>query len=149
MTLQLTDHFSFAEMTRSNTATRKGLDNTCPPDLLANMRHVAERLEEVRAHFSKPITVHSCYRSPEVNKAVGGSPTSAHRYAHAADFTISGVSVLEVCKWCAANIKDFDQVIYEFGESGWIHMGFTNGETRKQLLTALKQSGKTVYTKGF
>lgn len=145
---QITEHFSFEELCRSNTAIRKGLDNICPPELVPNMQHVAERLEMVRTHFNRPVYVHSCYRSPAVNKAVGGSTTSAHRFAHAADFTISGVSVLEVCKWCALNIPDFDQIIYEFGESGWIHMGFAS-KPRKQLLTASKVSGKTIYTHGF
>lgn len=147
--MQVTEHFSRRELEFSGTATRLGLDNVCPPELLPNMEHVADRLEMVRAHFGKPIRVHSCYRSPAVNKAVGGSPTSAHRFAHAADFTIPGVSVLEVCRWCAENIPDFDQVIYEFGETGWIHMGFTTKTPRRQLLTARKQGGKTVYTEGF
>lgn len=147
--MDVTYHFTKEELEHSSTGTRLGLDNVCPPELLPNMEHVATRLEMVRAHFGKPIRVHSCYRSPAVNKAVGGSATSAHRFAHAADFTIPGVSVLEVCKWCAANIPDFDQVIYEFGETGWIHMGFTSKTPRCQLLTARKDGNKTVYTQGF
>jgi hypothetical protein len=110
------------------------------------MEHVAARLEEVRAHFGKPVRVLSCYRSPAVNAAVGGSKTSAHRYALAADFFIPGVSVIDVARWCADNIKDFDQVIYEFGQ--WVHLGFSEIEPRGKLLTAEKVNGKTVYRDG-
>jgi hypothetical protein len=146
--MNLTKHFTLAEMQTSNTATRLGLNNTIPPELIPNARLVAEKLEVVRAAFGKPVRVHSCYRAPSVNAAVGGSATSAHRFALAADFTIPGVSVLEVCRWCAENITDFDQVIYEFGEGGWIHLGFRKENPRKEILTAAKQNSRTVYTKG-
>ena len=140
-------------MEKSSTAIRKGLNNTCPADLLLNMQKVADHLELIRMHFNAPLRVLSCYRSPEVNKAVGGSKTSAHRFAMAADCTVDGVSVYDLCKWCADNIEDYDQIIYEFGEkdnpsAGWMHIGFTNGTPRKQLLTATKQNGKTVYQSG-
>ena len=92
MHLKITEHFTMAELTRSNTATRMGLENHPPAELMPNILHVAERLEMVRAHFGKPVQVHSCFRSEAVNKAVGGSPTSAHRFAHAADFIIPGRS---------------------------------------------------------
>jgi len=141
----MSKNFSIKDLQFSATAARLGLDNTCPPELLANMALVADRLEEVRAYFGRPVRVLSCYRSPLVNKAVGGSKNSAHRFALAADFTIPGVPVLDVAKWCAENIKDFDQVIYEFGQ--WVHMGFST-TPRKQLLTATKKDGKTIYTTG-
>lgn len=147
--MRLTEHFTSEEMERSSTAIRNGLDNTCPPDLMPNMLLVASALEVVREHFGKPIHVTSCYRSPEVNKAVGGSPTSAHRFAMAADFEVAGVSNVEVCRWCIENVPDVDQVIYEFGELGWVHMGFTHKEPRHEALSANKVNGKTVYTKGF
>ena len=144
--MKLTEHFTIEEMQTSNTATRMGLDNTCPPELHQNMLHVAEQLEIVRAHYRKPLRVLSCYRAPEVNTAVGGSKTSAHRFAMAADFIIPGVPVVEVARWCAENLIDFDQVICEFG--AWVHLGFTRKTPRRQELTATKQGGKTVYTTG-
>lgn len=146
--MQLTTHFTLDEMTRSETAIRKGLDNTCPDDLLSNMKMVAEALELVREFFVRPIHVTSCYRSPEVNKAVGGSPTSAHRFALAADFEVSGVPNIEVCQKIQAVVPDFDQIIYEFGPSGWIHLGLRHATPRRQLLTAAKVGGKTVYAPG-
>jgi hypothetical protein len=145
MATRLTPHFTLVEMSRSNTAVRLDLDNTIPPDLIPNATHVAQALELVREHFGAVVHVSSCYRAPAVNKAVGGSPTSAHRFAHAADFTVEGVPVIEVCQWCALNIPNFDQVIYEFGPGGWCHLGFTNGAPRRQTLTAIKENGKTVY----
>lgn len=146
--MKLTEHFTKPEMERSSTAIRLGLDNTCPPALMPNMVAVAAHLETVRAHFNAPIHVTSCYRSPDVNAAVGGSKTSAHRYAHAADFEVSGVANIDVCRWVAENIPDFDQIIYEFGPTGWCHIGFTNGTPRKQLLSATKCKNRTVYTAG-
>ena len=146
--MKLTEHFTKAEMERSSTAIRLGLDNICPASLVPNMVAVAVNLEIIRAHFDKPIHVTSCYRSPAVNAAVGGSATSAHRSAHAADFEVHGVANIDVCKWVSKNIPDFDQIIYEFGPSGWCHIGFTSGQPRKQLLSAVKIKNRTVYKKG-
>lgn len=145
--MKLTEHFTIEEMQRSSTATRLGLLNVCPTALVPNMLEVATHLETIRAHFNAPVHVLSCFRSPEVNKAVGGSPTSAHRFAHAADFTVQGVANIDVCRWVAENVPDFDQVIYEFGPDGWCHLGF-GGAVRGQLLTATKEGGKTIYRKG-
>lgn len=145
---KLTEHFTIEELTYSATGIRKGLDNPVPNNLIANMLRVACVLEEIRAHFGKPVRVLSCYRSPLVNKAVGGSKTSAHCYAHAADIRIEGVPVIDVCRWAADNITYFDQIIYEFGEGGWCHIGFTNSAPRGQLLTAAKNGTKTVYAHG-
>jgi len=145
--MKLTDHFTKEEMERSNTATRLGLPNSCPVELMPNMFKVATRMELVRKHFNVPVSVLSCYRSSVVNAAVGGSSTSAHRFASAIDFTVQGVSVKEVCQWCAKNITDYDQILYEFGEQGWTHMGFSD-KPRKQLLTATKVGSKTVYESG-
>jgi zinc D-Ala-D-Ala carboxypeptidase len=79
---------------------------------------------------------------------VGGSKTSAHRFARAADFTVEDVSNIEVCRKLAELVPHFDQIIYEFGPDGWVHLGLTNGKPRGQLLTAIKRKGKTVYLPG-
>lgn len=147
--MNLTEHFTKEELERSNTAIRLGLPNICPSELTPNMLKVATYLEQVRSHYDKPVRVLSCYRAPAVNSAVGGSATSAHRFALASDTTVDGVSVKELCIWCSENIANFDQIIYEFGETGWMHIGFTNKEPRKQCLSAVKVGGKTVYTQGF
>ncbi len=149
MTLQITKHFTLAEMSHSATGERMGLNNTPPADLMPNILKVCERLEQIRGHFGLPVRVLSCYRSPEVNSAVGGSPTSAHRFGLAADIVIEGVANIDLARWCAEHIADYDQVIYEFGATGWVHIGFTATTTpRKQLLSAAKESGRTVYHGG-
>lgn len=147
--MQITKHFTIEEMERSNTATRLGLPNKCPKELLRNMTLVASHMEDVREHFGKPVQVLSCYRSPAVNAAVGGSDSSAHKQAMAIDFVIPGISNLEVCKWAEENINEADQIIYEFGEQGWVHIGFSNGVPRNQLLTAVKDNFRTKYLQGF
>lgn len=139
-------HFTLSEMQFSATASRLGLDNTCPLALLPNVERVAEYLEQVRTHFGKPVRVLSCYRAPAVNTAVGGSKTSAHVEALAVDFVVPGVPLVEIAKWCVENIKDFDQIIHEFG--AWVHMGFSSKVPRRQVLTASKLKGKTIYKRG-
>lgn len=145
----ITGNFTLEELTRSATGLRLGLDNTLPTQFLRNAEQIAEALERVRAYFGgKPVRVTSCYRSKAVNAAVGGSPTSAHMAAMAADFEVSGVPHIEVCRSIPDIIPEFDQVIYEFGPTGWVHLGLTHGLPRHQLLTAVKLSGKTVYKPG-
>ena len=150
----VTNHFTTDELEFSEKAVRLGLDNTCPPEYYANRLNLAEHLELIRNHFDRPVRVISGYRNDVVNKAVGGSKTSAHRTTSAADIRVPGVPVLDVCQWCADNIEDYDQIINEFPESGngWMHLGFTNGTPRRQLLTAVKRmvNGKleTVYLPG-
>ena len=146
--MRLTEHFTKEEMEKSSTAVRLGISNICPDEFLPNMMRCAVHGEKIREHYLSPVKVTSCYRSPALNKAVGGSKTSAHSSASAMDCTVLGVGVLELCKWSAENIAEYDQIIYEFGEDGWMHIGFTNGKPRKQLLTATKQNGKTVYQSG-
>lgn len=146
--MRLTEHFTKEEMEKSSTAIRLGISNICPTEFVPNMMRVAVHGEKIREHYLSPVKVTSCYRSPALNNAVGGSKTSAHSSASAMDCAVEGIGVLELCKWCAENIADYDQIIYEFGEDGWMHIGFTVGTPRKQLLTAVKENGKTVYKKG-
>lgn len=145
----ITEHFTLGEMLRSAAASRLGLDNTPESDeIYENIKKTCEALEIVRAYYGKPINVLSCYRAPEVNQAVGGSKSSAHMKGLAADFTIAGIPNIEICSAISALGIAFDQIIYEFGESGWVHLGLTNGTPRHQILSAIKQNGKTVYKVG-
>jgi hypothetical protein len=146
--MNLSEHFTLAEMTRSAAATRKGIPNIAPDAIVAKLRAVCEHiLEPVRAHYGRPITVLSGYRAPAVNKAVGGAATSQHLKGEAADFLVSGVSNVEVCRWMQANMS-YDQLIYEFGEAGWIHCSWREGVLRNQEISAVKRGGKTVYLPG-
>jgi len=128
--MQLSRNFSLAEFTRSNTAARLGLSNTPPADLMPRLIATAEELEKVRTALGDgPITVLSGFRSFQVNKAVGGSNTSAHCLGFAVDFKRPGMTVREVVLALKKTPLKFDQLIDEFGQ--WVHIGFGPGERQR------------------
>lgn len=154
MATRLTANFTLEELIVSPTAKRLGLSNVPSPEHIANMKYVCEKiLEPVRAHFGKPVQINSSYRSPLVNKAVGGSKTSQHSNGEAVDFEIPGIPNKQLADWVADNLE-FDQVILEFynakdgANSGWVHASIKrNGANRGQRLIASKsKSGGTTYT---
>lgn len=143
----LSPNFTLAEMTRSSTAVRKGIDNTPEDSHLRALKALCINvLEPIRKHFGAPVLVTSGYRCARLNKAIGGSTTSQHCNGEAVDFTVKGVSDLEVAKWIQANLK-YDQLILEFPPEGWVHVSY-GGAMRKQDLTAKKVSGRTKYIPG-
>ena len=154
--MQITEHFSLKELTRSETARRLGLQNVPSAAEMANIQYTAERLEKIRAYVGRGIVVTSCFRSERVNKAVGGSPNSAHRFGLAADCDAIGLTSLafakEIIKMRDEGKITFDQLILEFPERGdgaWVHVGFRrNSPMRNQIMTATKKGGKTVYLPG-
>lgn len=146
--MKLTKNFSLAEMVFSPTARDKGISNEPNADQIAALKLLCERvLQPLRDHFGKPVVVTSGFRSAALNRVIGGSSTSQHSKGEAADFTIPGVSNLEVCRWLEKNLN-YDQLIYEFGESGWIHVSFSKHRTRNQELSAVKQRGRVRYLRG-
>lgn len=148
MTNKLTEHFTWDEVTFSETAIRRGLDNSVPDELLPNVQRMAHFMEQLRfAIGGRPINITSWYRSPEVNAAIGGSKTSAHMKGLACDFKCPLLGTpLAVAKFIAESNLDFDQVIHELGR--WVHIGLAEGN-RRQLLTAYRgPDGKTVYVDG-
>jgi len=151
--MQLTNNFSLKELTTSDTAIRRGLDNTPNEAVTANLKTLAEKiLQPVREHYGKSVKVNSGYRSPEVNAAVGGSRTSDHCKGQAADIEITGVANGDLAKYIAENYK-FTQVILEFytlgiPDSGWVHVSYDANDLKCQTLTAVKRDGKTVYLPG-
>ena len=154
--MQITEHFSLKELTRSETGRRLGLQNVPSAAEMANIQYTAEQLEKIRAYVGRGIVVTSCFRSERVNKAVGGSPTSAHRFGLAADCDAIGLTSLafakEIIKMRDEGKITFDQLILEFPERGdgaWVHVGFRrNSPMRNQIMTATKKGGKTVYLLG-
>lgn len=147
--MQLSEHFTLAEMTASQAAVRRGIANVPGPAALLALKALCGNvLEPVRAHFGKPVVVSSGYRSPKVNVAIGGAPTSQHCLGEAADFTVPGISNLDVCQWMMRALK-YDQLIYEFGEAGWVHVSWRAGRLRHQELTARRgKFGKVAYLQG-
>ncbi len=122
--MQLSEHFSLAELTVSANAVRLGLDNTPPPDILEHLRTVAGQMERVRLRLDgNPIKVSSGYRSPEVNRAAGGVKASAHQAGWAVDFTCPDFGdPIAVAERLEHSGITFDQLIHEHG--AWVHISF-------------------------
>jgi hypothetical protein len=153
--MQLTKNFSLSELTRSEAAARKGVDNTPPPEAVENLRALAEKvLQPLRDAVGKPMRVNSAYRGPEANKAVGGSKTSQHMTGEAADIEFDGFDNKKLAEKIVAMKLNFDQLILEFYKpgdpnSGWVHVSHKRGgPQRGQVLRAVNEGGKTKYLPG-
>lgn len=155
---KLSPHFTLREMTRSDTGARLGIDNTPTPEHLKNLILVCERvLEPVRKVYG-PVRVNSGYRSLALNMAINPMTStvnrlSKHSTGQAADFEVNGVSNFVLAEWCRDHLGYYDQIILEFytpgdPNSGWVHVSYVEGNNRKQLLTAVRENGKTVYKTG-
>ena len=149
--MSLTENFSLEELTKSQTAVRKGIDNTPGPEHQDNLKSLCEMiLQPIRDHFGQVVSVSSGYRSPELCTAIGSSAKSQHAKGEASDFEIFGVSNKELADYIDQNL-DYDQLILEYwkGEdepnSGWVHCSYTDGNNRKQYLRAYKENGSTKY----
>ncbi len=144
---KLSEHFTFGELIRSETAERKGIDNSPPEKLINMLTDLCENiLEPVRKHFGQPYRPNSGYRSPELNEEIGGSPISQHCKAEAVDIEIAGVNNYDLAVWIRDNLK-YDQVILEcyhsgIPNSGWVHVSFTNNEDKNRMRT-LSYSNRT------
>ena len=112
--MKLSKNFSLGEMTKSQTATRKGIRNEPSTEHVENLIHLAETvLQPVRDHFGKAVVISSGYRSPALCEAIGSSAKSQHARGEAADFEIPGVDNKELATWISKNCN-FDQLILEF-----------------------------------
>lgn len=137
--MQLAPNFTLAEMTASDTARRRGIDNTPTEAELANLRRLAETLQLIRDHLGHPVIITSGFRNEALNRAVGGVPNSAHRRGLAADFTCPRFgTTLQTCRAIDEAGIAFDQLILEYKASGsWIHLGLApaGNKPRRQRLT--------------
>jgi hypothetical protein len=142
--VKLSPHFTLEEMTASQTAVRKGIPNAPSAVVVDNLRRLAATLEQVRLLVG-PLTVSSGYRSPLLNKAVGGAPDSAHMIGLAADLTAKGWSPQQLATVIRDSDIAFDQLIYE---GTWVHLGLSTGAPRRQVLTAAFVGGRASYSAG-
>tara|TARA_R100000734_G_C3253374_1_gene54211 strand:+ start:192 stop:656 length:465 start_codon:yes stop_codon:yes gene_type:complete len=149
--MKLSENFTLSEMTKSQTAIRKNIDNTPTDEHIENLKYVADNLlQPIRDHFGKPVTVSSGYRSVDLCEAIGSSSRSQHAKGEAADFEIGGIDNKELGLWIQDNIE-YDQLILEFyndgdPNSGWIHCSMVKDrEPRKSTLKAIKNNGQTQY----
>ena len=143
---KLSPHFSYDEMTRSQTAERNSIDNTPSNEQVDNLIALCDNiLEPIRVHFNKPCTVTSGFRCSELNRKIGSTDRSQHTKGEAADFVVNGSpTVTEVWRWIIDSDLDFDQAIQEFGR--WIHVSFKkDGNNRHKCSVAKKVDGKTRY----
>jgi uncharacterized protein YcbK (DUF882 family) len=143
--MNLSEHFTLEELTASQAAVRNGLDNRPGLEEVKNLRWLAEVLEKVRALVGKPVHVSSGYRSPAVNRAVGGSAKSAHMLGLAADITVPGMGCKDLAELIRSSGIGFDQLIHE---GQWVHIGLAEGSLRKQVLTAHFSPAGVTYTQG-
>ena len=148
--MKLSENFSLIELTKSQTAERKGIDNTPSPEHQENLKLLCTHiLQPVRDHFERVVSVSSGYRSPELCLAIGSKTTSQHAKGQAADFEIYGLSNQELAIWINENLE-YDQLILEYWKesdpnSGWVHCSFSLNGNRKQYLKAYKENGRTKY----
>jgi hypothetical protein len=138
-------------VSRSETAKRRGINNTPSGEHLENFKKLAENVfEPIREHFGVPIHISSGYRSKELNAAIGGSLTSQHCQGEAIDIDMDGTSITnaQIFNFIKDNLN-FDQMIWEFGSDSnpdWVHVSYeSTGKQRKQILKAVKAGGKTSY----
>ena len=147
--VRLSKNFSLQEFTKSQTAERRGIDNTPVEGHLENAKALFENVvQPVRDNFGVTV-INSGYRSGDLNYAIGGSNTSQHCKGQAVDIECPGTPNYDVAKWIEENL-DFDQLILEFytpgiPDSGWVHVSYKSEDNRKSVLTAMKENGKTVY----
>lgn len=139
---QLTKNFTLEELQASETARTHGIDNKIPKELMPNAQRLAEFLQQLRDTLDAPIMISSGYRCRELNRIVGGSGTSAHEKALAADIRVKGYTPEQLFQKIRSLSLDYDQVIQEFDR--WVHVGLAD-KPRKQDLRATTQNGKTVY----
>lgn len=136
--IMISTNLSLAECITSQTAERKKIDNTPNAAVICSLRLVAEKVfQPLRKHFGKPIRVSSGYRSPALNRSIGGSVTSQHVKGEALDLQgTNGVTNAQIYNYIKKNL-DFDQLIWEYGtdkEPAWVHVSYKAKGNRKQAL---------------
>ena len=145
---RVTPHFTLGEFVVSSTAARLGIDNAPPARVEATLRNVLiPAMQRVRDLLGVPVVIKSGYRSPELNSAVRGAPSSQHVTGHAADFIAPGFgSPRAVCLVLVDRMAElhFDQLIHE---GGWVHISF-GPRPRNEVLTAHFTAAGVSYTRG-
>ena len=148
---KISKNISYKEGVYSITADRLGLENKPTEEHLANMKEVAEKVfQPLRTWVNAPIKINSFYRSPELNKAIGGSSKSQHCKGQAMDIddTYGHATNADMFMYIRENL-DFDQMIWEFGDDknpNQVHVSYVSPEdNRNRCLKAYRENGKTKY----
>lgn len=149
--MNLSKSFTLNELTKSQEATRLGIDNTPNEEQIQNLKILCEKiLQPLRDFYGMPVSISSGYRSVALCEAIGSSAKSQHTKGQAADFEIFGVPNKEVAEFIVKNLE-YDQCILEFWNenepnSGWVHCSYSSNGNRMQYLKAEKLNGRIVYT---
>lgn len=144
----ISKYFALTDLTRSSTAKRLGIENKPTTEHEKSLKNLAINvLDKIYDHFKRNVNITSGYRSDALNKAVKGSTTSQHSKGEAADLTgIGGVTNAQIFNFIKDNV-DFDQLIWEFGNSkepDWVHVSYKT-LNRRQILVAYKEGKRTIY----
>ena len=149
--MQISKNVSYNEAIKSNTATRLGIDNLPDQKQIDNMKLVADKIfQPLREFVGGPIKINSFFRSPDLNRAIGGSSKSQHCLGLAMDLddTFGHKTNAEMFNWIRENL-DYDQMIWEFGSDknpAWVHVSYVSPEkNRNRCLKAYKENNKTRY----
>jgi len=149
--MKISDHITYAEAIHSNTAKRRGIDNTPNEIQVLSMKLLADKIfEPLREWVGGPIKVNSFFRSIALNEAIGGAASSQHCKGQAIDIddVYSRKTNADMYHWIQMNL-DYDQMIWEFGtdvQPNWIHISYVSKEeNRNKCLKAYKEDGKTKY----
>jgi hypothetical protein len=141
--LKLSDNFYLEEFTQSDTALRLGIKNIATPSIIGNLKIVAEGMEKIRALLGYPIFISSGYRSPTLNRAIGGSTTSAHCLGFAADFKCLKFGTTdEIVKVIKNSGVKYDQLI---SEGNWTHVSFAPTMRQQTMRALFDTKGKVTY----
>ena len=149
--MNLSKSFSLNELTKSQEATRLGIENIPNEEHVENLKILCEKiLQPLRDYYGMPVSISSGSRSAALCEAVGSTSKSQHTKGQAADFEIFGIHNKELSDWIVQNL-DYDQCILEFWNpndpnSGWVHCSYNDSGNRKQYLNAQKLNGRVVYT---
>ncbi len=132
-------NITIESLCHSDTARARGIDNTPPAAILPNLRRLVAGLVSIETLLGSHVIVSSGYRSPDLNRAVGGAPASQHQEGLAADFVCPGFGApisIALALWNST--IEFDQVILEFGD--WVHVSFS-ATPRRRALTIYSSAG--------
>ena len=152
--MKLSKNLWLSEVTKSNTAIRRGIDNNPTKLHIANLTYLAEKVfQPIREHFGHPIFVSSGYRSKDLNEAIGGSQKSFHSHGMALDLDMdckSTITNTDIFNFIKDNLP-YTELIWEFGtedKPDWVHVAIAKGrEQEKNAKIAYREDGKTKYKK--
>lgn len=138
--MQISKNFNVEEFERSETAIKKGIDNRIPDDALLNIVALVENVLQPLRDVIGPIHINSGYRCPELNKAIGGVPTSQHQKGEAADIRSDKFSAREICDAVINSDIPFDQLIFERkGSTEWVHVSYKRlGQNKQKAFDIIK-----------